>query len=275
MNLSTCFAFLRRPDLRGCLLGCLLAVMHTPCVHAQAPHPQAALLAPSGTLRAVINLGNPILAQRDPASAVPVGVSVDLAQALAKRLGVPLHMVVLDAAGKAVDAVTQAQADIGFFALDPQRAQGVLFTGAYVQIEGSYLVKQDSPLQRNEDVDVTQHRVVVGRGSAYDLFLTRHLQHAQIVRAPTSPQVVDFFLAQQMEVAAGVKQQLEADARRLPGLRLLPGRFMVIDQAMGLPKARGAAAQEALRQFVQEMKASGFVAQALLRHRIEGATVAP
>jgi len=130
-------------------------------------------------------------------------------------------------------------------------------------------------LQRNEDVDVTQHRVVVGRGSAYDLFLTRHLQHAQIVRAPTSPQVVDFFLAQQMEVAAGVKQQLEADARRLPGLRLLPGRFMVIDQAMGLPKARGAAAQEALRQFVQEMKASGFVAQALLRHRIEGATVAP
>ena len=242
---------------------------------AQTSPAASALLAPGGTLRAAINLGNPILARRDPASGLPMGVSVDLAQQLAQRLGVPLQLVVLDAAGKAVQAVTQDQADIGFFALDPQRAQGVSFSGAYVQIEGSYLVRQDSPLQRNEEVDAAAHRVVVGQGSAYDLFLSRHLQHAQIVRAPTSPQVVDFFLAQHMEVAAGVKQQLQADALRVPGVRLLPGRFMVIDQAMGLPKARGQAATDVLTQFVQEMKTSGFVAQALWRHRVDGASVAP
>jgi polar amino acid transport system substrate-binding protein len=137
------------------------------------------------------------------------------------------------------------------------------------------LVRKNSPLQRNEEVDVAAHRVVVGKGSAYDLFLSRHLQHAQIVHAPTSPQVVDFFLAQDMEVAAGVKQQLQADAQRVPDVRLLPGRFMVIDQAMGIPKARGQAATEMLAQFVQEMKTSGFVAQALQRHRIDGASVAP
>ena len=252
-----------------------LCLWMTGVVHAQTPSAQAALLAPSGTLRAVINLGNPILARRDDSTGVPVGVSVDLAQRLAQRLGVPLQLVVVDAAGKAVQAVTQDRADIGFFALDPQRAQGVVFTPAYVQIEGSYLVRQDSPLQRNDEVDVAAHRVVVGKGSAYDLFLTRHLKQAQIVRAPTSPQVVDFFLAQGMEVAAGVRQQLEADAGRVPNLRLLPGRFMVIDQAMGMPQGRGQAASDVLTTFVQEMKTSGFVAQALLRHRIDGATVAP
>lgn len=263
--------FLRR-FLRSCVVVCVATLGWA---QAQAPSSPAALLAPSGTLRAAINLGNPILARRDPVSGLPVGVSVDLAQQLAQRLGVPLQMVVLDAAGKAVEAVTNDQADIGFFALDPQRAQGVAFTGAYVQIEGSYLVRQDSPLQHNDEVDVAAHRVVVGKGSAYDLFLSRHLKHAQIVRAPTSPQVVDFFLTQQMEVAAGVKQQLEADAQRVPHVRLLPGRFMVIDQAMGLPKARGQAATEWLTQFVQQMKVSGFVAQALVRHRIDGASVAP
>lgn len=242
---------------------------------AQSLPAAGALLAPSGTLRVAINVGNPILARRDAASGLPVGVSVDLAQQLAQRLGVPVQWVVHDAAGQAVEAVTQDQADIGFFALDPQRAQGVSFSGAYVQIEGSYLVRKDSPLQRNEEVDVASHRVVVGKGSAYDLFLTRQLQHAQIVRAPTSPQVVDIFLAQHLEVAAGVKQQLQADAQRVPDVRLLPGRFMVIDQAMGLPKARGPQANALLNQFVQEMKTSGFVAQALQRHRIDGASVAP
>lgn len=264
------------PSVR-CVVGGLIAfcLWMTGAVHAQTSSAQTAGLAPNGVLRAVINLGNPILARRDDRTGLPVGVSVDLAQLLAQRLGVPLQLVVVDAAGKAVEAVTQDRADIGFFALDPQRAQGVVFTPAYVQIEGSYLVRQDSPLQHNDEVDVAAHRVVVGKGSAYDLFLTRHLKQAQIVRAPTSPQVVDFFLAHQMEVAAGVKQQLEADAGRVPNVRLLPGRFMVIDQAMGIPQGRGPSASAVLNTFVQEMKASGFVAQALLRHRIDGASVAP
>ena len=230
--------------------------------------------APTGTLRASINLGNPILAGRG-ADGQPAGVSIDLARALAAQLGVPLALVVFDAAGKSVQAVTQEQADVGFFAIDPLRGEGIAFTPAYVLIEGSYMVRHDSPIQDNTEVDLAPNRVAVGQGSAYDLFLTRELQHAVIVRAPTSPAVVDAFLSQQLEVAAGVRQQLEADAARLPGLRVLPGRFMVIQQAMGLPKSRGPEAAALLSRFVEDMKASGFVAQALARHGVAGASVAP
>jgi polar amino acid transport system substrate-binding protein len=230
---------------------------------------------PTGRLRASINLGNPILANKDPATGQPVGVSIDLANALAQRLGVDLELVVFDTAGKSVETVTNEQADIGFFAVDPLRGQGILFTAPYVLIEGSYLVRESSPLQDNHEVDRAGARVAVGAGSAYDLYLTRELKHAQIVRAATSPAAVDTFMAQNLEVAAGVKQQLQADVLRIPGLRLLPGRFMVIQQAMGTPKGRGQAAAESLRTFVEEMKASGFVADSLKRHGIQGAAVAP
>lgn len=230
---------------------------------------------PTGKLRASINLGNPILANRDPASGDPLGVSIDLARAFAGRLGVEVEWVVFDTAGKSVDAVTHEQADIGFFAIDPLRGEGISFTAPYVLIEGSYMVPDASPIQANDEVDRPGRRVTVGKGSAYDLFLSRELRHAEIVRAPTSPTVVDVFVAQGLDVAAGVKQQLEADAKRFPGLRLLPGHFMVIQQAMGLPKGRGEEAAQCLRQFVEDMKASGFVAQALARHGIQGAIVAP
>lgn len=229
---------------------------------------------PAGKLRASINLGNPILAGKD-ASGTVVGVSVDLARAFAAKLGVELELVVFDAAGKSVQAVSEERADFGFFAVDPLRGETIAFTEPYVLIEGYYLVRDTSPIRDNADVDQPQHRVVVGKGSAYDLFLTRELKHAQIVRAPTSPTVVQTFLDENLEVAAGVKQQLEADARNASGLRLLDERFMVIRQAMGVPKSRGAAAAHALHAFVEEMKASGFVAEALERHGIVGATVAP
>jgi polar amino acid transport system substrate-binding protein len=230
---------------------------------------------PQGRLRASINLGNPILAGRDPATGEPRGVSIDLARAFAQRLGVALELVVFDTAGESVEAVAGERADIGFFAIDPKRGEHVAFTPPYVLIEGCYLVRADSPLAANEEVDRAANRVVVGQGSAYDLFLSRELKHAQIVRAPSSPAVVPHFLATGAEVAAGVKQQLQADALRLGGLRLLPGRFMVIRQAMGCPRSRGEAAAAALADFVEERKASGFVAEALRRHGIEGASVAP
>ena len=231
--------------------------------------------APTGILRAAINLGNPVLAKRDPGSGSPVGVSIDLADNFAKRLGAGIEFVLVDSAGKSVEAVTREEADMGFFAVDPSRGQGIAFTAPYVLIEGCYLVRKDSNIQSNEDVDSPGHRVVVGRGSAYDLFLTRELHHAQIVRAPTSPAVVEVLVEQYIDVAAGVKQQLQAGAQRFPGLRLLPGRFMVIRQAMGLPKGRGAEAAAILGKYVEEMKSSGFVAQALSRHGIQGASVAP
>ena len=231
-------------------------------------------LAPTGKLRAAINFGNPILATKDPSGGEPRGVSVDLSRELARRLGVPVQFVTYDAARKVVEALKSGAWDVAYVAIDPARAVDLSYTAPYVVIEGAYLVPQGSPIRSNAEVDRDGVRVAVGAGSAYDLFLSRNLKHAKIVRAPTSPAVVDMFVAQKLEVAAGVKQQLEADARRLPGLRLLEGRFMVINQAMGTPRSRDAGAKY-LREFVEEMKASGFVAQALERHRVEGASVAP
>jgi len=207
----------------------------------------------------------------------PTGVSVDLAKELARRLGVPLHLIVFDAAGKVVEAGKTGDWDIAFVALDPKRAAEIAQSPPYVQIEGAYLVRHDSPLKSNDEVDQKGHRVVVGRNSAYDLYLTRELKQAELVRTPTSAMVTDTFIKENYEAAAGVKQQLESDARRVPGVRLLPGRFMVINQAMASQRVtdtRGAAGARYVREFIEDMKASGFVAKALERHK-QTAAVAP
>jgi len=230
--------------------------------------------APEGTLRAAINLGNPVLASLDTLTGKPVGVSVDLAQELARRLGVGLELVAVPAAGASVEKVVQGQADIGFFAIDPLRGEQISFTAPYVLIEGYYAVRTASTITSNAEVDRPGVTVAVGKGSAYDLFLSRELRQARIVRMPTSPAVVPEFLEQHLTVAAGVRQQLERDAARLGGLRILDQRFMVIRQAMGIPKARGEAASRYLSAFVEQMKASGFVAASLALHQIDGAIVA-
>ena len=237
-------------------------------------------IAPTGVLRASINLGNPILARRN-ADARVVGVSVDLARGLADQLGLPLALVVFDTAARSVDAVKTGLADIGFFAIDPLRRDGVCFSAPYLLIEGAYLVRNESPLTDNAQVDRPGTRVMVGQGSAYDLHLTRHLKAATILRAPSSPAVVDRFLANEADesdaadVAAGVKQHLQTEATRLPGLRLLPGRFMVIQQAMGVQAGRGDRVEATLRRYVEQAKAGGMVADALARHGVGGAAVAP
>lgn len=238
-----------------------------------APPAAVSDLAPTGKLRAAINFGNPMLALRDASTGEARGVSVDLSRELARRMGVPLELVTYNAAGKVVEAIKSGAWDVAFVAIDPVRANEIGYSAAYLVIEGAYLVRQDSPIRGNADVDRAGARVAAAAGSAYDLFLSRELKQAKIVRAPTSQAVTDLFVAQGLEVAAGVRQQLEADAKRVPGLRLLEGRFMLINQAMGTPKGRPHLAY--LREFVEEMKASGFVARALERHRIEGAAVAP
>ncbi len=240
----------------------------------KAPPAAVADLAPSGKLRAAINFGNPILASRDATTGEPGGVSVDLSRELARRLGVPVEFVTYSAAGKVVQGLKSDAWDVAYVAIDPARAVDMTYTEPYVVIEGAYLVPQGAPITSNAEVDQKGVRVVVGAGSAYDLYLTREIKNAQIVRAPTSPAVTDMMLAQSFEVAAGVKQQLEADAKRIPGLRLLDGRFMVINQAMATPKGRAAGARY-LAEFIEEMKASGFVANALTRHGIAGAAIAP
>jgi polar amino acid transport system substrate-binding protein len=234
-----------------------------------------AAFAPSGVLRAAINVGNPVLAAVDDGPDGARGVSVDLARAWAGILGVPLQLVVVDKAAESVAAVSDARADIGFFAIDPARAATIAFTAPYVLIEGWYAVPQGSPIQVVAQVDAPGVRVAVAHGSAYDLHLSRALKHATLMRAPTAPAGFGLYLSAGLEVAAGVRQQLESDLRAHPGHRLLDGRFMVIRQAMGVARDRGDAAAQALCAFVESVKASGAVAAALARHGIDGAQVAP
>ena len=231
-------------------------------------------LAPDGRLRAAINPGNAVLARRVADGSVS-GVSVDIAAALAHELGVEVTHLVVDSARQAVEAVRHGQADIGFFAVDPERGQGIAFTPPYVLIEGCYLVANTSPIRDLAEVDDAGHRVVTATSSAYDLFLTRHLRHARIVRVPTSQEVVPQFIAQGCEVAAGVRQQLEADRQRLGGLRLLDGAFMTIGQAIGTSADKGVEAIDALSAFVDGLKRSGALADILRRNGAGAVTIAP
>lgn len=231
-------------------------------------------LAPSGTLRVAINFGNTVLAQRDPAGGVPRGVSGELARELVKRLGVPIEYVTFDAAGKVFEALKAGAWDIAFMAIDPVRSEGLEFTGPYVVIEGAYAVPADSPLKTNEDVDRDGVRIAVARGSAYDLYLTRAIKQAKLVREPSGPEAMAMFQRDKLEVAAGVKQPIIAFTKEHPEFRVIPGRFMVIEQAMGTPKGRDAGVRY-LRTFIEEMKASGFVANALKASGQGDAAVAP
>lgn len=231
-------------------------------------------LASSGRLRAAINFGNPVLAQKDPTTGEPRGVSAELARELGRRLGVTVDFVTFDSAGKVFDALQDSAWDIAFLAIDPVRSAGITFTAPYVVIEGTYVVPVNSPLQTIEDVDRDGVRVAVGRGSAYDLYLTRTLKHAQLIRAASSPAALETFIKDHLEAAAGVKQPIVAFATTRPDVRVIPGRFMAIEQAMGTPKGRDAGAIY-LRKFIEEMKASGFVAEALKASGQADAAVAP
>jgi polar amino acid transport system substrate-binding protein len=245
-------------------------------VPASSPVPAAiADLAPSGTLRAAINFGNPVLAAKDPTTGAPGGISADLARELARRLGVPIDFVRYEGAGKVVEGLKTDAWDVCFLAIDPLRAADISFTAPYVVIEGVFMVADDSPIRANGDVDRAGTRVGVIVGSAYDLFLSRELKHATIVRGADAEAVMQLWSAgSKLDVVAGVKPQLEADANRVGGLRFLPGRFMAINQAMGTPRGRVAGCRY-LNAFVDNAKRSGFVAKAFARNGIEGASLAP
>jgi polar amino acid transport system substrate-binding protein len=226
-------------------------------------------LAPTGTLRVGINFGNMVLAQGT--AQAPRGITPDLARELGKRLGVAVEFIAFEAAGKTFAALKAGKLDIVFLAIEPVRAAEVEFTAPYVLIEGVYLVPKDSPLSTIADVDRDGVRIGVNKDSAYDLFLTRTLKHATLVRAASG---IDRFIKEGLEAAAGIKQPLAALAKTNPNVRLIDGRFMEIRQAMGTPKGRDAGARY-LRAFVEEMKASGFVADALARSNQPDAAVAP
>jgi polar amino acid transport system substrate-binding protein len=229
-------------------------------------------LAPTGKLRAAINLGNMVLAQKDPATGQPKGITPDLARELGRRLGVPVELVPFDAAGKVFEAVKTGALDVMFLAIEPVRANEIAFTAPYVLIEGVYMVPKDSKIASVADVDRDGIRIGVSRNSAYDLFLTRTLKHATLVRGDDG---IALFVKDKLDAAGGVKQPLVAYAKTNPNVRILDGRFMEIRQAMGTPKGRGDAGARYLGAFVEEMKASGFVADALKRSNQPDAAVAP
>jgi polar amino acid transport system substrate-binding protein len=225
--------------------------------------------APTGKLRAAINQGNSVLAQKGP-NGEALGITVELARELGKRLGVPVELEIFDGAGKAFDAL-RTRLDIGFLAIEPVRAAEVDFTAPYVLIEGTYMVPKDSALKTIEAVDAAGIRIGVNKGSAYDLYLTRTLKNATLLRSDDG---VGLFKTEKLEAAGGVRQPLEAYARKDPDVRVMAGRFMAIQQAMGMPKGRPMA-HAYLKGFVEEMKASGFCADALKRSNQPDAQVAP
>ena len=229
--------------------------------------------APSGTLLAGTNYGNPVIVQRHPSGGDPQGVGPELARELARRLGVPIRYVTYDSAGAMAAGGKAGAWDVAFFAVDPVRAQEFAFSAPYAQLDGTYLVKADSPLRRLEDFDRAGLKISVGDKSAYDLWLTRNVKQAQLVRVPTSQNAIDEFLAGRSDAVAGVKQPLVTTAAKVPGLRVIDGAFMTIGQAAAVPKARTHAAAY-LQAYIEEMKANGFVGNVIAKTGV-GASVAP
>lgn len=246
------------------------AFAQSPAQSLAPPSPEALRdLAPTRQLRAAINYGNSVLAQKGPDGA-PRGVSVDLAAELARHLGVPVAYVPYEAAGKVFEGARAGAWDVGFIAIEPVRAAEINFTAPYVIIEGTYMVRRDSPLKTVEEVDAPGIKMAVGLGSAYDLYLTRTIKHATVLRASVGggTAMIQKFLDEKLDVAAGVRQQLDAYAKDHPEMRVMSGHFQEINQAMGMPRVEGqphAAGAAYLAAFVEEMKKSGFVAEALTR----------
>lgn len=231
-------------------------------------------LAPTGTLRAAINMANFLLVSGRSADGGPEGVAPDMAREIATRLGVPVTYVPFESPGLLADEALHNVWDIGLIGAEPARAEHIAFTAAYVEIEATYLVPAGSPLQTIEDVDKPGVRIAVSARSAYDLYLTRHLQHAELVRAEGLNASFDLFVNEKFDALAGLRPRLISDVEKLPGARVLDGRFTAVQQAIGTPRGRDASIAF-LRDFVEEAKSSGLVARLIERHRVRGLSVAP
>jgi len=231
-------------------------------------------LAPAGTLRVGINLGNFLLTATDPKTGQYKGVAVDLGRELARRLGVPVDITGFPSPGALADAAGSGVWDVGFLGVEPQRANQIDFTAAYVEIEATYLVPKGAPIKSIAEVDREGVRIAISAKSAYDLYLTRNLKHAQLVRVTGADNVFRRFVDDQLEALAGLRPRLVKDHANLPGSRILEGRFTAVQQGVGTPKARDPAGVKYLREFVEEAKASGLVATLIEKHRVVGLTVA-
>lgn len=240
----------------------------------QIPTAARSDLAPTGTLRVGINQGNFLVVTKDPASGELRGIAVDLARELGRRAGLPVEFVTYASAGKMAEAVKTGAWDVAFLGAEPERQNEISFTPAYLEVEATYLVPAGSPIRAIADVDRDGVRIAAAAKSAYDLFLSRTLQRARLVRAEGIDASFNLFVADKLEALAGLKPRLVTDAQALPGSHILEGRFTAIQQAIGTPIGRAAGAIY-LRDFIEEAKASGFVAQAIEKHGVRGVSVAP
>ncbi|HEY1235711.1 MAG TPA: ABC transporter substrate-binding protein [Candidatus Binatia bacterium] len=232
-----------------------------------------AALAPSGSLRVGINYGNPVLAKRDLATGELSGVAVELARELGRHVDLPLDLMPFESAGKMFEAIKSDAWDVAFLAIDPARANEIDFTPPYLEIEGTYLVPESSQLASVDEVDSPGVRIGVSANSAYDLFLSRSIGKAELVRAPNPNAAFELLIDDRVDVVAGVRQHLVANSSKLPGARVFQGRFMAIQQALGIRKGRHAT--EALSDFIEQAKASGLVARIIENAGVHGVSVAP
>jgi polar amino acid transport system substrate-binding protein len=231
-------------------------------------------LAPTGVLRAGLNLSNFLLVSGKDAAGGPAGVAPDMASEIARRLGVPVKYVTYKTPGELADEAETGAWDIGLIGAEPQRAERIAFTPAYVEIEGTYLVPAGSPIDSLADVDKPGIRISVTGRSAYGLWLERNIKHATLVRTDTTDNAYAQFVGAKLDALAGIRPRLIADAERLPGSRILDGNFMAVQQAIGTAR-KNAAALKFLRAFVAEAKASGFVQGLIDKHKVRGLSVAP
>jgi polar amino acid transport system substrate-binding protein len=240
------------------------------------PVPPAAKaeLTPTGKLRVGINYGNVLLATKDPATGEFRGVAPDLARELGRRLGAPVEWVGYESAGKMAEAVKAGVWDIAFLGAEPARAGEIAFSPAYLEIEATYLVPAGSPIRSVAEVDREGIRIAVADKAAYELYLTRTIQKAQLVRAPSLAASYELFVTQKLDALAGLRTFLLAEVGKIPGALVLDGQFTGVQQAIATPKPRATGAQY-LREYVASVKASGLVAEAIQRHGIRGVSVAP
>ena len=237
---------------------------------------QAAILelAPKGVVRAGINLGNFLLVSDSSPAGEPEGVAPDLAREVAARLGVGVAYVPFARPGELADAAGQGIWDIGLIAAEPARAQTIAFTAAYAEIEATYLVPAGSPVKAIAEVDRPGVRIAVTARSAYDLWLSRHITHAELVRSGSLDAAYEQFVGEKLDALAGLRPRLLKDAEKLPGARILDGQFTAVQQAVGTARGNEAGAAF-LRDFVEEAKASGLIARLIERHHVRGLSVAP
>ena len=231
-------------------------------------------LAPSGTLRVGLNYGNFLLVLKDAPDGSPRGIAPDLGRELGKRLGVPVEFVKFKQAGELADGVRDGKCDVGFLGAEPQRANEIAFTRAYLEIPVTYLVPAASRIKSISEVDREGVRIAVSARSAYDLYLSRTLKHAKLERAEGIDASYDLFLKEKLDVLAGLKPRLVSDAEKLPGSRVLDGQVTGVQQACGTVKAHLAGAKY-LHEFIEEAKRSGLVAKTIDKHGVRGVTVAP